>query len=230
MYLPFISDEKLKNAVDHVFNAFHKAINETNIHKNVLDPFSALLEGIFSEKTYDQWIHGEKQRKAQKSFQNAVGTFHQMIIGGFYDWQNLGDGGGLDVCSDKFKILAEIKNKHNTMNSSSALEIYDKITEMLSLEAYRDYKGYVVKIIPKSAKGIPAKEFTPSDAKNKRKRIANSRILEIDGKRFYALATGDKDAMEKVFDILPRVIENVKGRKLSKSEIVKFKDIFNLIF
>lgn len=230
MYLDFISDEALENAVSHVFQSFTKAVVETDIHKNTLDPFSAFLEASFANDSFDGWALKEKQRQSQKTFQNAIGDFHQMVLGSFPTWRNLGTGGGLDVCSDKMKMLAEIKNKHNTMNSSSALEVYDKITEMLSLEQYNDYTGYCVKIIPKSSKGIPPTEFTPSDAKTKRKRIKNPRILQIDGKRFYALASGDTDAMEKVYDALPSVISKLRNTNLSVQEIANFKKVFKLIF
>lgn len=230
MILSFINDEVLEKAVKHVLNNFNKAVEETNIHKNSLDPFSAFLEASFSNDSFGHWSQKEKQRQAQKTFQNAIGDFHQMVLGGTNGWEDMGKGGGLDVVCKEKKIVAEIKNKHNTMNAGNAVDVYDKIADMLSRDPYHDYTGYCVKIIPKSKKGILPKEFAPSDSKTQRKRVKNPRILQIDGKRFYALAADDEDALEKVFDALPKIIERIQGKSLSKNEIESFKKIFNRIY
>jgi hypothetical protein len=229
-FLPFIDDKDLKDAVSHVFSSFQNTIKEVDIHKNTLDPFSAFLESAFSEISLDDWIVKEKQRQAQKTFQNAIGDFHQIVLGHCHGWKDLGVGGVLDVCSNNNKILAEIKNKHNTMNSGSSVEVYHKLASMLSLPEYKDYKGYCVKIIPKYKRGILEKMYAPSDSKNKTICPKNPRILETDGKRFYALATGYENAIEMLFDVLPKVIENLSGKKFSSSEMKKFKGIFEMVF
>ncbi len=229
-FLPFIDDENLENAVSHVFSSFTNSVSEVDIHKNTLDPFSAFIESAFAEISFDDWVAKEKQRQAQKTFQNAIGEFHQIVLGNCYGWKDLGQGGGLDVCSDKRKILAEIKNKHNTMNSGSAVEVYNKITAMLSLPVYKDYIGFCVKIIPKSKRGIPVREYAPSDSKTKTKCPSNPRILETDGKQFYALVTGEENAIEMLFDVLPKVIESSSGKKFSDIEQKKFKTIFEIVF
>lgn len=229
-YLPFIDDRDLEKAVQHVFLSFTSSLEDVDIHKNTLDPFSAFLESSFSEVSFDEWVLKEKQRQAQKTFQNAIGDFHQMVIGSCYGWKDLGIAGILDVCSSKKKILAEIKNKHNTMNSGSSVEVYNKLASMLSMPEYRDYQGYCVKIIPKSKKGISIKEFAPSDSKNKGSCPKNPRILETDGRTFYSLVTDQENAIEMLFNSLPKVIESIRGKKLKEEEFKKFKKVFNLVF
>ena len=67
-------------------------------------------------------------------------------------WKNLGTGGGLDILNKRKKIIAEIKNKHNTTKGNHKIEIYDAIKAKLKLVEYSGYTGYLVEIIPKGKK------------------------------------------------------------------------------
>lgn len=234
-YLKFISDENLIKHIGEVIFEISKAEREANekLHKNVIDPFSALFDGIAHSIEYENWLNIEKVRQAQKTMQNAIGDFHQNIIGSIYDWENLGINGGLDVICKKKKIIAEIKNKFNTTKGNHKVELYDAIKTMLNDKKYKDYRGFVVHIIPKSKKEYN-KLFTPPDAKIKKRRPENENIRVIDGKSFYTLATGRKQALKELFESIPIVIfdnfsKNLPN-KLSKKEVSKYIKLFSLAY
>jgi hypothetical protein len=154
------------------------------------------------------WLAGEKNRQAQKTLQNHVGTFHQSILGTLADWEDLGTGSVVDVLSTKRKVIAEIKNKHNTVKGSDKVKVYDQMETLVMTKGhqYKDFTAYYVEIIPKSGSRYD-KPFTPPDSATGQPRRANPLIHQIDGYSFYALATGVPNALEQLFAALPDVIE-----------------------
>ncbi len=73
----------------------------------------------------------------------------------------MGRNGSYDLKNAEKQIIAEVKNKFNTMNTRSALSAYD------NLQRHLDYSGdftkaYLVEIVPKHPE--PYEEhFTPSE-------------------------------------------------------------------
>ncbi len=230
-YLSFISDEDLLNAVQKVISKIEIASHrsENKLYRNVLDPFSALFDAITHSITYDEWIKSEKIRQIQKTMQNAIGDFHQEILGSITGCENLGIGGGLDVCDRKKKIIAEIKNKFNTTKGNHKSEIYDAISAKLKSPEFKDFTGYYVEIIPQNKK-IYDKPFVPSDNKTKNRRVENTKIRIIDGKSFYKLMTGDDLALQKLFEALPHVIVDNFPYKFDKKDAMKYLDLFGKAF
>lgn len=196
--LSFISDEVFRELVQEVLDKAAAARKNAtkNLESNALDPFAAVFEAASSGKSIQDWYADEENRQIQKTIQNAVGSFHQKLLGQMPGWKDLSTAGGIDVRSPGKKIVAEVKNKHNTMNSSSAEATYNKLANWLR---YTDkgFTAYVVKIVPKS----PSRFDQPWTHSAK---LAPPRadIREIDGYSFYALATGQADALEKIYEKL----------------------------
>jgi hypothetical protein len=195
--------EKIKNA---------KKNKEKKIYKNVIDPFSALFEASFYDLSLSKWLEREKERQIQKTLQNAIGEFHQKILGSVKGWKDLKMGGVVDLISEKRKIIAEIKNKYNTTKGNHKIAIYDDLKVLID-NKYIDYTGYYVSIISKC---IINKPFCPPDNKTKLKRPEDNRIREIDGRSFYELVTGDKLAIKKLYNILPSIISKIMNKDFSK--------------
>ena len=102
--------------------------------------------------------------------------FHQNIIGEMPGWENLKVGKSIDLRNREKKIIAEIKNKYNTMNSSSALAIYDKLQRHLDYdESYKGFTAYCVVIIPKSPRSLNI-TFHPSERGTNRPERENIRM------------------------------------------------------
>lgn len=203
--LNFISEKALAGEVQSILevaiSARKKAIK--NIDRNVIDPFAALFEMAGFQANAETWLLSEQTRQAQKTLQNHIGNFHQRILGSVSGWTNLDTREVVDLVCPKKKIIAELKNKHNTVKKSDEYHIYDNLHNMVSKKGhkYRGFTAYYVKIIPLGAQKYN-KEFIPPDNTTGSRRPANSLIREIDGYSFYELVTGEKDALKKLFQIL----------------------------
>jgi len=230
-YLKFISDEDLIRSVNKVIYVIERAEQETDtaLYKNVVDPFSALFHGMTHSISCKEWIMQEKARQAQKTMQNAVGNFHQQILGSVPGWKNMGIGGGLDIVNHKKKIIAEVKNKFNTTKGNHKVEVYNAIETILKLNEHKNFIGYYVEIISQG-RHTYNKPFTPSDNKTKKRRPINENIRVIDGVSFYALVTGRERALQELFEILPRVISENHKYHLGKSEVSQYFDLFKRAF
>ena len=152
--LSFISNrELLKHTMNLIDAAKRAAVEvEENPYRNVIDPFSSLIDAARQGMSTEEWMSQEKARQTQKAFQNAVGDFHQDILGSMPGWVNAGRGGSFDVSNLELKIIAEIKNKHNTMNAGAQLKVYDNLAGYLDFGRSDTKKAYVVQIIPEKPK------------------------------------------------------------------------------
>lgn len=229
--LAFISDENLRGAVKFLLDVAvaAKKKSEEDFEKNVIDPFGCLFEIAGFNTTTDTWLHNEQNRQAQKTLQNSVGAFHQQIIGSLRGWENAGTGGIVDAVNHTQKIVAEIKNKYNTVKGDHQKLVYDTLHDavMPKQTLYHGYCAYYVEIIPPKAKRYNV-EYTPSDNKTGQKRSGSPLIRKIDGYSFYELATGEKDALEKLYKVLPDMIEGcLPGRKIPQDDRTFTQGFFN---
>lgn len=209
--LPFISDEDLRAHVKWVLS-YIKQPTEKNFYKNAVDPFSAVFEASIQGIPLSKWVELEKVRQGQKSMQNKLGDFHQRILGSMPGWEDLGPRQFVDIRNTGRKIIAEIKNKYNTTKGSDKIVIYDNLKHALDHD-YHGFTAYYVEIIPKN-KYVYDKRFSPSDNKTHTVREVFNRIHVIDGKSFYALASGVPDALKQLYEILPQVIGDILGSPL----------------
>lgn len=222
--LSFIKDEDLRKHVSWVLS-YVKQETEKSFYKNAVDPFSAVFEASIQGIPLSKWVELERVRQGQKSMQNKLGDFHQRILGSMPGWEDLGSGHLIDIINRKKKIIAEIKNKHNTTKGSDKVVIYDNLKYALDKDS-PGFTAYYVEIIPKNRYTYD-KDFSPPDNKTHTVRETFTRIHVTDGKTFYALASGVPDALKQLYEILPQVIGDVLGRP--SEAIVKdtlYKELF----
>ena len=193
--LSFISDDRLREVTQRVLDRVKDAELkvESDPEKNVLDPISAVFDSARSGISIEEWMHFEKSRQIQKALQNAIGTLHQEILGSLAEWKDTKAGGGIDLRSSSRKIIAEVKNKYNTMNSSSAEAVFHKMENHLRY-VDKGFTAYVVAIVPKS----PKRYDRPWSHSKKHAQLRDD-IREIDGASFYDLASGEKGALRQVY-------------------------------
>ena len=120
-----------------------------------------------------------------RGLSNALGEFHQNVLGSVRGWQNHDSGYDLECSSEK--KIAEIKNKHNTMNAANRREVEQDLRTALR-QKRGEWRAYLVLIIPKR----PKRYCKP----------LGGHLYEVDGASFYALATGKDDAIHDLFDHL----------------------------
>lgn len=228
--LGFISDIGLYDATLNLVARIKKAIDSNDIESNSLDPFGALIEStLIAQYSFSEWIKAERTRQIGKSAANAIGDFHQELIGNLPGWISTGTNGGrIDlVHSGNFgsrgtPAIAEVKNKHNTMNSSSQKALFQTFHTVLGESRFRGYTAYLVEVIPKVTNRPDEPWLIPGHPEY-------SEIRRISARRVYELSTGDPLAFEMVYLALPNVFEDVLGEDsgaFSKSDAALFRDLF----
>jgi len=82
--------------------------------------------------------------RVKKSISQNLGNFWQKMLGGAPGWRDLtvGDASGCDIVNDEKRIYIEVKNKYNTMNSSSEESTINKLLRQKE-KGYSAYVGIV---------------------------------------------------------------------------------------
>jgi Eco47II restriction endonuclease len=200
-YLAYISDEHFLNAVMNLHKAYVAAAKKVTLngfYENKVDSVKLIFDAKFHQFKDSELIKNEVFRQIDKSINNAIGTFHEQILGGIEGYEK-GNNSGFDIRALDRTLFADIKNKHNTMNSSAAESLFQK------LKAFADQnkkaKCYWVQIWAKSSfneswKGvINGKEYS------------HSRVYKISGDQFYSLLTGRENALFELYKALPQAID-----------------------
>ena len=224
-YVPFISDNHLLLCVGNLHKSYLKAknnIDKKNFYSNKVDTIKLTFDAKFNSIDEESLIQAEILRQIDKSINNSIGTFHEQILGGIKGFK-VGNLSGFDIKAEDDTLFADIKNKHNTMNSSSAEALFQKLARYAN--DYKKAKCYWVQILAKGSfcdlwsGEINGKEYN------------HSRVFKISGDQFYSLISGQEDALFKLYKTLPLAINdylksvdnNKKGIKNSALEEIKLE-------
>ena len=185
--LPWITEHDFNECVDELLKRIDKAKSNarTNLEKNVIDPFAILcLAHTLEIADKGLLVDAQCQASIASGVSSAIGNFHQDVLSrapGFID-----HNAGYDIENPERKIIAEIKNKHNTMNSKNKTEVITSLrTTVMSKPGYT---AYLVIILPKTAKRY--------------EKQLDDRVVELDGSSFYDLATGHPKALLELYQHL----------------------------
>ncbi|HBM4662104.1 TPA: Eco47II family restriction endonuclease, partial [Listeria innocua] len=183
---------------------------------------------IFDKNVYqmswEEIIKNEILRQRDKSSNNDIGYFHQNIfqyIEGCVVPSNGWDviytnENGIDI-PDGNKVntvFVEMKNKHNTMNSSSAAKTYIKMQNQVLQDD--ECACYLVEAIAKKSQNI---KWVATVDKQK---VQHKLIRRVSMDQFYSLVTGEQDAFYQLCMVLPDIIEKVLS---SSTEVVAPQDL-----
>lgn len=229
-FVDFVSDEDFLECINHViniypnFNNFKTSREVLTKSDNTIDEFKMIFDMCMGQMNIDAWSKFELNRQKDKSINNKVGEFHQKLLGKVDGWIDLGIGDEteIDLKKEDNSIFIELKNKHNTMNSSSKDQCREKLENII--EKYPDAIAYWAYIISKNYK-----------SENKiwiYKQRENERIKIISGYKVYELVTGDPKALEKTFNAIPKAIIHLFGEEysLSKEDKLLLKEYNNMFF
>ncbi len=198
--LSFISDDDLYSHVKETVEKYRFSIDLKKFNKNLIDPIKLTFDSKVYDKSLEEIIESEIIRQIDKSNTNHIGYFHQNIFKYFKgNWKVPKQG--FDLINENLKIFVEMKNKHNTMNSSSAQKTYIAMQHKILQGA--DITCMLVEIIAKNSQNIPWKISINGEQYNH----DNIRRISID--KFYTLVTGEIDAFKKICEILPTVLNDV---------------------
>lgn len=222
-YLSWITDQNLIGCVAEVLQKGLEGISraEKDFSRNGIDPFSALFDASCQQVSLAAWPELERRRQAQKTLQNALGRFHQTILSMVDGWE-IPENNFIDLVSSNRSVVAEVKNKHNTVKKSDLKSVYDELeqTVMHKNSTYKGYTAYYVTIIPGSIKRFD-KLFTPSNNETETRKAENKLIREIDGYSFYALVTGQEHALLELYNAIPNVIKKL----VATPEFIRLKKL-----
>lgn len=237
-YVTFVSDEIFLEEVRKVVDAYATDDDLSKTPWNVLsnsretiDQFKTLFDIYSNRFSLSDWIHFEIPRQHDKTASNRVGDFHQNLLGRVDGWVNLGRGhpSGMDLKKEDDTIWIELKNKYNTMNSSSLRDTRFKCEELA--EKYPNAKIYWAYIVSQNYESFD-KTWKYRDNKENAVHEINDNIRNIAGKDVYTLVTGEETAFEQLFNALPNAINDIKKSKhiLPPKDQVVFKKYKQLIF
>jgi len=215
--LGFISDDDLFFHIKDTVSKYRFKIDLKKFNKNLIDPIKLTFDTKIYKKSFEEIIESEIIRQMDKSNTNHIGYFHQNIFKYINsDWTV--PKSGFDLINEKEKIYVEMKNKHNTMNSSSAQKTY--ITMQSKILEGADVTCMLVEVIAKNSQNIPWKITINGNQFNHE----NIRRVSID--KFYGLVTGDELAFSKLCAVLPKVLDDVMAdQKESTIQNSVFKEL-----
>jgi translation elongation factor EF-G len=201
-YVEFVSDSHLLQCIGNLHSAYEKGknnITKSNFYSNKVDTIKLSFDSYFNNIDEESLIQAEILRQIDKSINNSIGTFHEQVLGGINGFE-IGSLSGYDIKATNETLFADIKNKHNTMNSSSAESLFQKLKGYA--DNYKKAKCYWVQILAKNS----FEELWQGDINGKE--YSHSRVYKISGDRFYALLSGQKDALFQLYKILPTAISD----------------------
>lgn len=198
--LGFISDDDIFNHVKLTVESYRREITLDQFNENIVDPIKLTFDSKVYGKSIRQAIEDECFRQIDKSNSNRIGYFHQ------YLFKYAGNGWvvpkqGFDVENDELHVYAELKNKHNTMNSASSQKTYMKMQAKLLDDDQATC--YLVEAISSRSK-----DETWRITLDKQPRSHNL-IRRMSMDRFYGLVFGDPNAFFKLCMALPTIISDV---------------------
>lgn len=201
-YVTYISDAHLLSCIGILHKAYLKAknnITKKNFYTNKVDSIKLTFDSKFNDLDEESLIQSEILRQIDKSINNSIGTFHEQILGGIKGFE-VGDLSGFDIKATDNTLFADIKNKHNTMNSSSAEALFQKLARYAN--DYKKAKCYWVQILAKGS----FYELWSGDINGKE--YSHSRVYKISGDQFYALLSGQTNALYNLYKTLPLAIND----------------------
>ncbi len=204
-YVDFISDEHLLNCIANLYNAYQRAkqnISKRNFYSNKVDVIKFAFDSKFNGISEENLIQAEVLRQTDKTVNNSIGTFHEQVLGGIAGYEG-GYLQGYDIRAVNNTLFADIKNKHNTMNSSSAEALFQKLARYA--DTNKGAKCYWVQILAKGS------FCEPWFAEINGKEYSHSRVFKISGDQFYALLTKQNNALFHLYQSLPVAIADFLG-------------------
>lgn len=171
---------------------------------------------VFTDTDIEDTLHVLKYVNTVKSIQNAVGNFHQQVLGNVEGWLDSGATGGVFDIQSKGPVAAagnrivfmEVKMRWNTITGSVEKNKHDEFLYAVKSNWGNQYPtvGYLAQIVPK-------KQTTYDQPWKVSGREANEILRVIDGTTAYHLVTGRSNALEELMEVLPSALNEVISRK-----------------
>ena len=207
--LGFISDNDIFNHVKNTVSQYRRSINLHEFNQNIIDPIKLTFDAKIYGQTMLQTIESECIRQIDKINNNRIGYFHQYLFkfaGNGWEVPANGDKGGFDVLNDERCIYAEVKNKHNTMNSASTSATYLKMLDKV-MRSGNKATCYLVEAIARQSQDIVWEATVTQNGHKEKYNWPSIHRISID--KFYEIVFGKKDAFFRLCKALPDILDDV---------------------
>lgn len=210
--LKFITKENFEKHVLSTVRSYEGNLQSIDLKKfnsNIIDPIKLNFDKELYNKSWEEIIEQEISRQRDKSNNNAIGYFHQNIFN--YIKNCTVPKSGFDIIYQKAErtIYVELKNKHNTMNSSSAKSSYIKMQNQVLKDS--KCECYLVEVIAPRSRNIPRKISIDNQ------HFENERIRRVSIDQFYSIVTNDNDSFVNLCEQLPITLKKLIHEKKIKT-------------
>lgn len=203
--LNFITRDNLKEHIKNTISTYEKTLDGIDLEKfnsNIVDPIKMVFDSKVYRKSFEEVIKDELVRQRDKTNSNAIGYFHQNMFKYIKKCEVPKEGFDVIFCQDdNTKIYVEMKNKHNTMNSSSSQKTYMRMLNKIVNDS--NAICFLVEVIAKNSQNIVWKVSVDGE------RVENQKIRRVSIDKFYEIVTGDREAFWKICTILPNMIDEI---------------------
>ncbi len=198
--LSFISNEDLYSHTKETVEKYRFQVDLAKFNKNLIDPIKLTFDSKVYRKDIKDVIEGEIVRQMDKSNTNHIGYFHQNIFNYIGDGWSVPDK-GYDIVNLEKHYYVEMKNKHNTMNSSSSQKTYMRMQATLLKDPAATCM--LVEVIARNSQNISWNISLDGNP------VSNNKIRRVSIDKFYELVTGKRSAFKELCEQLPKVIEDI---------------------
>lgn len=194
--LDFISDDDIFRHVKETVELYRTQINLKEFNKNIIDPIKLTFDSKVYGRSIEEIIEAECIRQIDKTNTNHIGYFHQNLF------RYAGNGWevpetGFDVINNELHIYAELKNKHNTMNSRAADSVYRHMQNKI----LHDDKATCMLVEVIATQSRNEKWFYDN--------LSHEKIRRVSIDKFYGIVFGDDEAFFKLCKALPCILDDV---------------------
>lgn len=194
--LDFISDDNIFHHVKETVELYRTQINLREFNKNIIDPIKLTFDSKVYGRSIEEIIEAECIRQIDKTNTNHIGYFHQNLF------RYAGNGWkvpetGFDVINNELHIYAELKNKHNTMNSRAADSVYRHMQNKI----LHDDKATCMLVEVIATQSRNEKWFYDN--------LSHEKIRRVSIDKFYGIVFGDDEAFFKLCKALPCILDDV---------------------
>ena len=138
--LPFITEEDFQLNIKNTVVAYYDTIKTVDLIKfnsNLIDPIKLIFDMKVYNKSPESLVDDEINRQIDRTNSNTIGYFNQNMFKYIKNCEVPKQGFDVIYTNPDTgkKIYVEMKNKHNTMNSDSANNVYNKMLNKLNEES-----------------------------------------------------------------------------------------------
>lgn len=223
--LNFITREEFKEHIKNTIKTYGetlKGIDLEKFNKNIIDPIKLTFDNKVYRQNLMETIENEIVRQRDKTNNNAIGYFHQNLFKYIKGCEVPTAGFDVIYTNNNKKIYVEMKNKHNTMNSSSSQKTFMRMLNQISKDD--NCQCYLVEIIAKHSQNIIWKVSLDNE------QVSNERIKRVSIDKFYEEVTGEKDAFYKICRQLPSIIDEIieENKSLAVEDDTVILELLNI--